>query len=68
MSDVARRRQFVAFSVAMGIKGLTKLLSDEAPQAIKECDIQAYNGRKIAIDASMAIYGFLVRAAVASAR
>ncbi|THU63997.1 hypothetical protein C4D60_Mb01t21790 [Musa balbisiana] len=44
----------------MGIKGLTKLLSDNAPNAIKEQRFENYSGRKIAIDASMSIYQFLV--------
>ncbi|XP_064991774.1 flap endonuclease 1-A-like isoform X1 [Musa acuminata AAA Group] len=44
----------------MGIKGLTKLLSDNAPTAIKEQRFENYSGRKIAIDASMSIYQFLV--------
>ncbi|URD73641.1 hypothetical protein MUK42_08968 [Musa troglodytarum] len=47
-------------SVAMGIKGLTKLLSDNAPNAIKEQRFENYSGQKIAIDASMSIYQFLV--------
>uniref|UniRef100_A0A804HT75 Flap endonuclease 1 n=1 Tax=Musa acuminata subsp. malaccensis TaxID=214687 RepID=A0A804HT75_MUSAM len=47
-------------SVAMGIKGLTKLLSDNAPTTIKEQRFENYSGRKIAIDASMSIYQFLV--------
>ncbi|CAL9073815.1 unnamed protein product [Musa textilis] len=41
-------------------KGLTKLLSDNAPNAIKEQRFENYSGRKIAIDASMSIYQFLV--------
>ncbi|RRT43774.1 hypothetical protein B296_00026343, partial [Ensete ventricosum] len=41
--------------------GLTKLLSDHAPNAIKEQRFENYSGRKIAIDASMSIYQFLVR-------
>ena len=45
----------------MGIKGLTKLLSDEAPDAVTEHELKNFNGRTIAIDASMAIYQFLVR-------
>ncbi|KAJ8925643.1 hypothetical protein NQ315_009488 [Exocentrus adspersus] len=45
---------------AMGILNLTKLLADVAPQAIKETDIKTYFGRKIAIDASMCLYQFLI--------
>jgi flap endonuclease-1 len=44
----------------MGIKGLAKLLSDEAPDCIREVPLSELHGRKIAIDASMAIYQFLI--------
>ncbi|KAF7273667.1 flap structure-specific endonuclease 1 [Rhynchophorus ferrugineus] len=44
----------------MGILNLSKLLADVAPQAIKEADIKSYFGRKIAIDASMSLYQFLI--------
>ncbi|KAF4617315.1 hypothetical protein D9613_005801 [Agrocybe pediades] len=44
----------------MGIKGLTALLSQHAPNAIKEHDIKTLFGRKVAIDASMSIYQFLI--------
>ena len=44
----------------MGIHGLTKLISDHAPSAIKEGNIDNYFGRKLAIDASMSIYQFLI--------
>lgn len=72
----------------MGIKGLAKLLSDEAPdvsevcersmgrhgssagvsspffdptmQCVREVELKSLHGRKIAIDASMAIYQFLI--------
>ncbi|GMY22188.1 flap endonuclease 1 [Fagus crenata] len=44
----------------MGIKGLTKLLADNAPKAMKEQKFETYFGRKIAIDASMSIYQFLI--------
>ncbi|KAJ7104291.1 flap endonuclease 1 [Mycena belliarum] len=44
----------------MGIKGLTALLSEHAPQSIKEHDIKTLFGRKVAIDASMSIYQFLI--------
>jgi len=44
----------------MGIKGLTAVISDHAPGAIKENDIKNYFGRKVAIDASMSIYQFLI--------
>ena len=44
----------------MGIHGLSKLIGDNAPKAVKESDIKAYEGRKIAVDASMSIYQFLI--------
>ncbi|GLB38745.1 putative structure-specific nuclease with 5'-flap endonuclease and 5'-3' exonuclease activities involved in DNA replication and repair [Lyophyllum shimeji] len=44
----------------MGIKGLTGLISELAPTAIKEHDIKTLFGRKVAIDASMSIYQFLI--------
>ncbi|XP_038717789.1 flap endonuclease 1 [Tripterygium wilfordii] len=44
----------------MGIKGLTKLLADNAPKAMKEQKFESYFSRKIAIDASMSIYQFLI--------
>ena len=45
----------------VGIHGLTKLIADNAPHAIKEGKIENYFGRKIAIDASMSIYQFLIQ-------
>uniref|UniRef100_A0A3Q3D5L2 Flap endonuclease 1 n=1 Tax=Hippocampus comes TaxID=109280 RepID=A0A3Q3D5L2_HIPCM len=44
----------------MGIHGLAKLIADQAPSAIREQDFKNYFGRKIAIDASMCIYQFLI--------
>lgn len=44
----------------MGIHGLSKLLADQAPKCIIENTIGSYFGRKIAIDASMSIYQFLI--------
>lgn len=44
----------------MGIKGLSKLLGEYAPGCCKEHKFDDYFGRKIAIDASMHIYQFLV--------
>lgn len=44
----------------MGIKGLAKLLSQGAPESIKEHDIKNYMGRTVAVDASMFLYQFLV--------
>ena len=45
----------------MGIKNLMKLINEEAPSAVKELnDMKELNGLKVAIDASMALYQFLV--------
>ncbi|EZA59309.1 hypothetical protein DMN91_008094 [Ooceraea biroi] len=44
----------------MGILGLSKLIADIAPEAIKEQELKNYFGRKIAIDASMCLYQFLI--------
>eukprot|EP01029_Cantina_marsupialis_P028643 TRINITY_DN777817_c0_g1_i1.p1 TRINITY_DN777817_c0_g1~~TRINITY_DN777817_c0_g1_i1.p1 ORF type:complete len:382 (+),score=145.79 TRINITY_DN777817_c0_g1_i1:46-1191(+) len=44
----------------MGIKSLTKTISEEAPDAVKEVTMKSLVGRTVAIDASMAIYQFLV--------
>lgn len=44
----------------MGILGLSKLIADIAPFAMKEGDIKHYFGRKIAVDASMCLYQFLI--------
>jgi flap endonuclease-1 len=44
----------------MGIKNLAKLLSDEAPASLKEVPLSSLQGRRLAIDASMAIYQFLI--------
>ncbi|BFZ13503.1 hypothetical protein BsWGS_16542 [Bradybaena similaris] len=44
----------------MGITGLTKLLGDYAPTSMKENEIKNFFGRKVAIDASMSIYQFLI--------
>mmetsp|Transcript_12685 Transcript_12685/g.22442 ORF Transcript_12685/g.22442 Transcript_12685/m.22442 type:complete len:396 (+) Transcript_12685:78-1265(+) len=44
----------------MGIHGLTKLLADNAPDCIKSHSIETFFGRKIAVDASMHIYQFMI--------
>jgi flap endonuclease-1 len=44
----------------MGIKGLTGLLNEHAPASIKEHEIKTLFGRKVAVDASMSIYQFLI--------
>ena len=37
-----------------------KLITDNVPGAVKEQDMKALFGRKVAIDASMSLYQFLV--------
>lgn len=68
----------------MGIQGLAKLIADEAPSSVKQCDLKSFFGellhffvniflksilivsiseilgRKIAIDATMSLYQFLI--------
>ncbi|RKP28170.1 flap endonuclease 1-like protein [Syncephalis pseudoplumigaleata] len=44
----------------MGISGLTKVIADNAPAAMKNNEIKNYFGRKVAIDASMSLYQFLI--------
>jgi len=44
----------------MGIQGLTKLLAEHAPAASREAKFDGYFGRRIAVDASMHIYQFMV--------
>jgi flap endonuclease-1 len=47
-------------AAAMGIQGLAKLLHEKAPGSHKEDEMKNYFGRKIAIDASMSIYQFMI--------
>lgn len=44
----------------MGIHGLSKLIGESASRAIKKGEIKQHFGRKVAIDASMSIYQFLI--------
>ncbi|KAI9374642.1 flap endonuclease 1 [Aspergillus egyptiacus] len=44
----------------MGIKHLYQVIAENAPDAIKNGDIKNHFGRKVAIDASMSIYSFLI--------
>lgn len=39
---------------------MSRLIGDIAPNAIKEIDLKSLFGRRIAIDASMCIYQFLI--------
>ncbi|GAD92262.1 hypothetical protein AN2764.2 [Paecilomyces variotii No. 5] len=44
----------------MGIKHLYQVIAENAPDAIKAGEIKNHFGRKVAIDASMSIYSFLI--------
>ena len=44
----------------MGIHELSKVISDHAPDAVTENEMKNYFGRRIAIDASMSLYQFLI--------
>lgn len=44
----------------MGILNLSKLIADAAPFAMKDMEIKNFFGRKVAIDASMSLYQFLI--------
>jgi len=44
----------------MGIKDLSKVIADHAASSIKTNEMQSYFGRRIAIDASMSLYQFLI--------
>ena len=44
----------------MGIKNLTKLIQQYADKSYKEGPMKSYFGRAIALDATMALYQFLV--------
>lgn len=47
-------------SLLVFFTGLMKLITDHCPRAIKEQTIKNYFNRKIAIDASMSLYQFLI--------
>ncbi|KAI9337689.1 PIN domain-like protein [Zopfochytrium polystomum] len=47
-------------ALVMGIKGLSKVIEDNAPGAVSHIDMKACFGRKVAIDASMSIYQFMI--------
>jgi flap endonuclease-1 len=44
----------------MGIKQLMQLLSDKAPDSYKTISMEQLSGRVLALDASIAIYQFLI--------
>ncbi|SCV00380.1 LAMI_0G04676g1_1 [Lachancea mirantina] len=44
----------------MGIKGLNAIISEQVPGAIRKSEIKHFFGRKVAIDASMSLYQFLI--------
>ncbi|OUM62551.1 hypothetical protein PIROE2DRAFT_11132, partial [Piromyces sp. E2] len=43
-----------------GIRSLSKVIGDHSPDSTKDNEIKTYFGRKVAIDASMCIYQFLI--------
>ncbi|KAK8438494.1 Elongation of fatty acids protein 2 [Candidozyma auris] len=44
----------------MGVKGLNSLVKEHAPDAFKEFTMKTLFGRKVAIDASMCLYQYLI--------
>ncbi|KAI6203351.1 Flap endonuclease 1 [Aphelenchoides besseyi] len=46
--------------VDMGIKDLSKVIADNAEKGVREAELSAFFGRKVAIDASMSMYQFLI--------
>ncbi|KAI5954291.1 FEN1 [Candida jiufengensis] len=44
----------------MGVKGLNQLIKEHSPSAFKEFQLKNLFGRKVAIDASMCLYQFLI--------
>ena len=44
----------------MGIKQLMTLIQEKAPKAIKSMQLDMLTGKTVAVDASMAIYQFLI--------
>jgi flap endonuclease-1 len=51
----------------MGIKGLAQLLESNASACISQHEMSALFGRKVAIDASMSIYQFMIAVRTAAA-
>ncbi len=45
----------------MGIKGLMKVLKENAPTSFREVNKSKYNSKIIAIDASMQLYQFMIQ-------
>eukprot|EP00834_Sanchytrium_tribonematis_P001947 NODE_52_length_30984_cov_1.383358.p14 type:complete len:347 gc:universal NODE_52_length_30984_cov_1.383358:21835-22875(+) len=58
--DLDKCNKFIFWLRQMGIKSLTKVLTEHAPNATKLKPIKSYFSRKVAIDCSMWIYQFLV--------
>ena len=44
----------------MGIRDLNKVITERAPKATKESEIKGFLGQKVAVDASMSLYQFLI--------
>ncbi len=43
----------------MGIKDLSKVISEHADNSVRQGEIKSFFGRKVAVDASMSLYQFL---------
>ncbi|EJW73687.1 hypothetical protein WUBG_15410 [Wuchereria bancrofti] len=44
----------------MGVKDLSKVIGDHSPNSIRLKEFKGYFGRKVAVDASMCLYQFLI--------
>lgn len=44
----------------MGIKDLSKVIGDHAPNSVRQGEIKSFFGRTVAVDASMSLYQFLI--------
>lgn len=62
LASLPTHRHRLFFSPLSYTTGLMKLISDNAPAAIKEKEMKHFTGRKVAVDASMSLYQFLVSA------
>lgn len=44
----------------MGVKDLAKVIGDHSPTSVRLNEFKSYFGRKVAVDASMCLYQFLI--------
>ncbi|VDN45145.1 unnamed protein product [Gongylonema pulchrum] len=44
----------------MGVKDLSKVIGDHSPASVRLNEFKSYFGRKVAVDASMCLYQFLI--------